>query len=54
MKDLIEGIHYYLSEDGLIVLTEKYHLEKAIAAAMAAGIVHLNMRMYPSRGEVNY
>ncbi len=28
MKDLIEGIHYYINEDGLIVLTEKYHLEK--------------------------
>lgn len=28
MKDLIEGIHYYINEEGLIVLTEKYHLEK--------------------------
>jgi hypothetical protein len=28
MKDLIEGIHYYFNKDGLIVLTEKYHLEK--------------------------
>ena len=26
MKELIEGIHYYLNEEGLMVLTEKYHL----------------------------
>lgn len=25
---MIEGIHYYLNEEGLVVLTEKYHLEK--------------------------
>jgi len=28
MKNLTEGLHYYWSEDGLIVLTEHYHLEK--------------------------
>lgn len=28
MKEWIEGEHYYLSEDGLVVFTEKYHLEK--------------------------
>lgn len=28
MQELIEGIHYYINEEGLIVLTEKYHLEK--------------------------
>ena len=28
MKELIEGIDYYLNDNGLIVLTEKYHLEK--------------------------
>jgi hypothetical protein len=26
MKELIEGVHYYLNEEGLMVLTEKYHL----------------------------
>jgi hypothetical protein len=26
MKELVEGIHYYLNEEGLMVLTEKYHL----------------------------
>jgi len=25
MQELIEGIHYYMNEDGLVVLTEKYH-----------------------------
>lgn len=28
MKELTEGIHYYFNEDGYVVLTEKYHLEK--------------------------
>ncbi|HEX5653291.1 MAG TPA: DUF5522 domain-containing protein [Chitinophagaceae bacterium] len=28
MKELTEGVHYYINEDGYIVLTEKYHLEK--------------------------
>lgn len=28
MKELIENTDYYISEDGLVVLTEKYHLEK--------------------------
>ena len=28
MEELIEGIHYYFNEEGLVVLTEKYHLEK--------------------------
>ena len=25
---LVEGLDYYYNEDGLIVLTEKYHLER--------------------------
>ncbi len=28
MKDLIEGLHYYINDDGYIVLTEQYHFEK--------------------------
>ena len=28
MNELIEGIHYYPNDEGLIVLTEQYHLEK--------------------------
>jgi hypothetical protein len=28
MKELTEGIHYYINEDGFIVLTEQYHLER--------------------------
>ena len=28
MQELIENIHYYFNEQGLIVLTEKYHLER--------------------------
>ena len=28
MKELVEGIDYYINEDGWVVLTEKYHLDK--------------------------
>lgn len=28
MNRLIEGEHYYINEEGYVVLTEKYHLEK--------------------------
>lgn len=28
MPELIEGIHYYVNELGLVVLTEKYLLER--------------------------
>ena len=32
--DLIEGQDYYLNENGLIVFTEKYHLEKGYCCGM--------------------
>ena len=28
MQGWIEGVHYYMNEDGLIVLTERFHLER--------------------------
>jgi hypothetical protein len=28
MEQWIEGIHYYINEEGLVVLTEKYHLDR--------------------------
>ena len=28
MPELIEGIHYYLNKEGLLVFTEQYHLER--------------------------
>lgn len=28
MKDLIEGVHYYLNEQGYVVLTRQYHLDR--------------------------
>ena len=33
-NDLIEGVHYYINQDGYIVLTEKYHLEKGFCCGM--------------------
>jgi hypothetical protein len=34
LTDLIEGVHYYINQDGYIVLTEKYHLEKGFCCGM--------------------
>jgi hypothetical protein len=28
MKELIEGVDFYYNEQGLMVLTEKYHLQR--------------------------
>ena len=28
MQDLIKGIHYYINDDGYVVLTAQYHLER--------------------------
>lgn len=28
MSNWIEGLHFYYNEEGLIVLTEKYHLDR--------------------------
>ena len=36
--DLIEGIDYYINEDGYIVLTEEYHLKKGSCCGM--GCLH--------------
>jgi len=40
MKDdeLIEGVHYYINENGLMVLTERYHREKGYCCGM--GCLH--------------
>lgn len=32
--EFIEGVHYYLNENGLIVLTEQYHREKGYCCGM--------------------
>lgn len=36
--ELIEGVHYYINEDGFIVLTEQYHKEKGYCCGM--GCLH--------------
>lgn len=44
--ELIEGVHFYINADGYIVLTEKYHLEKDLAAAWVVCIVLIITRTY--------
>lgn len=38
MQELIEGVHYYINEDGLVVLTEKYHRERGYCCG--SGCLH--------------
>jgi hypothetical protein len=33
-NDLIEGIDFYINNEGYIVLTEKYHLDKGFCCGM--------------------
>ncbi len=37
-NDLREGIHYYFNEEGLMVFTKQYHLEKGFCCGM--GCLH--------------
>ena len=36
--ELIEGIHYYVNDEGYVVLTERYHLDKGYCCGM--GCLH--------------
>ena len=38
MKDLIEGLHYYVNDDGYVVLTEQYHFERGYCCGI--GCLH--------------
>lgn len=33
-EELIEGVHYYFNDEGLVVLTEQYHKEKGYCCGM--------------------
>jgi hypothetical protein len=33
-REFSEGIHYYLNEEGFMVLTKQYHLEKGFCCGM--------------------
>jgi hypothetical protein len=37
-EELTEGVHYYFNEEGLMVFTEHYHLEKGYCCGM--GCLH--------------
>jgi hypothetical protein len=37
-NELIEGVHYYINEDGYIVFTERYHKERGYCCGM--GCLH--------------
>lgn len=37
-EELIEGVHYYINEDGYVVLTEQYHKERGYCCGM--GCLH--------------
>jgi len=33
-NELIEGVHYYINEDGYVVFTERYHKERGYCCGM--------------------
>jgi hypothetical protein len=37
-NELIEGVHYYINEDGYVVFTERYHKERGYCCGM--GCLH--------------
>lgn len=38
MKDLIEDLHYYVNDEGYVVLTEQYHFERGYCCGI--GCLH--------------
>ncbi len=47
MNQLTEGTHYYLNEDGLIVLTAQYHLEKGYCCGNGCSHCPFNFENVP-------
>jgi hypothetical protein len=47
MQELIEGIHYYVNEQGYIVLTSKYHLERGYCCGNGCLHCPYNYEMVP-------
>jgi len=37
-NELIEGVHYYINEDGYVVFTEQYHKERGYCCGL--GCLH--------------
>lgn len=53
-NNLIEGVDYYFNEEGFIVLTEKYHLEKGYCCGNGCKHCPFNYEAVPEpkRGEL--
>ena len=50
-SDLIEGIDFYTNQDGYIVLTEKYHLDKGFCCGMGCLHCPYNYENVPEPGK---
>ena len=51
MNQWIEGIHYYLNEEGLVVMTAKYHLEKGYCCGIGCRHCPYNYENVPEPGK---
>lgn len=47
MRDLVEGIDFYINETGLIVLTGKYHLERGYCCGQGCKHCPFNYEAVP-------
>jgi hypothetical protein len=52
-KKLIEGIHFYFNEKGLMVLTKQYHLEKGFCCGMGCLHCPYNYQNVPEPGRTD-
>jgi hypothetical protein len=48
--ELIEGIHYYLDEDGKLVFTRQYHIEKGYCCGFGCRHCPYNYENVPEPG----
>ncbi len=52
-ENFLEGIHFYYDESGLMVLTEKYHLERGYCCGNGCRHCPYNYEMVPEPTKSN-
>ena len=51
MQELIEGIHYYVNDEGYVVLTAKYHSERGYCCGNGCLHCPFNYENVPEPGK---
>lgn len=52
-ENFLEGVHFYYDESGLMVLTEKYHLERGYCCGNGCRHCPYNYEMVPEPKKSN-